>query len=561
MASAGGVVGVDPRLAVPVNLLNRNNWNAATAGIDRARTQNPDNRPLVSIDRRLHEFNYPSDYQNFESGRALQTLDEVRSSIVQWQVLNPSANTRFFRPASNARRTDRYNTAHEQVARLLDEVNQHVALWVGHPAPSADMAREYMSAAGIWGRNHPRFQPQEGMGTDNYASILELVTPGGAGYEPETAPGRANIIAAVQEAATFAAALEAAPATNHFDRRVRLSTVAGVNNVTNPNIHVGNPRQPNQTTNASIQATMAIDLAQIASFIKSTVAAAMNPQQLFALKHHSDLVGAMGLPQPRRAETEMARAPLVAQRIIRNHLAVVPGWGGNVTHLRGLLTLVCQYLMMGKHFFHPDAQPLDKNIVPLLSRNDLGAVLFHELVPPAEQALVATATLRMPVIAAILTECGSGGAPLTGGGAVFNDANDTTAPTGAAPYDLSRDQFITNVLSGQPDGITGNLGGFRQFPDGEGIDPRGARGGDYRRGGVAHREGAIFELRNMVPSDALTNDLNLTTDRFPRTQWVIVATHICNLLAALNALTMAQSAVDTRYRQATGLLHNELSPW
>ena len=150
--------------------------------------------------------------------------------------------------------------------------------------------------------------------------------------------------------------------------------------------------------------------------------------------------------------------------------------------------------------------------------------------------------------ATILAETGR--APAT---AVFNRAADDVAPAGVAPYNVSNTQFIDNILAGNNDGITAHLSGFRQFFHGESVDPAAARGGDYHRGGVGQREGAIFEMRNMIPADAL----NLPTDRFPRGRWVGLATHMVDMIAALNARTVAQSARDTRYRQATGALYDE----
>jgi hypothetical protein len=437
---------------------------------------------------------------------------------------------------------------------LRADTTAHQAWWLAHPTPpqpvaggagiaaAPGMRRQYSpTGAGAWGAAHP---VAAGLGAETYASILEIVTPA---YAPETAAGRLNIVAAMTEANNLAAAIEAG--TNNFANRILLNTIGGTAGL-QANTYVGNANQPAQTTDASIQGTMGIDLAQIASFFKSTIAAANRPQQLFTLKHQSDPAGAMGMPAPRRAETEMARAPLAAKRVIRNRLAAAPGWGGNVTHMRGLITLICQYLMMGKYSLYGGAWGLDKNIVPLLSRNDLGAVIFNELVPPGERALVAGG-LGAFVRNAILAETVRNGAT-----PVFNDAAESI-PLGAPPLNVSCQQFVDNVLSGVPDGITGQLGGFRTFAHGEDVDPTAARGGDYRRGGVAHREGAIFELRNIVPSDAL----NLPTDRLPRNQWVNLATHLATVLDALNARTVAASATDTRYNQAAGALQNEPAPW
>jgi hypothetical protein len=111
------------------------------------------------------------------------------------------------------------------------------------------------------------------------------------------------------------------------------------------------------------------------------------------------------------------------------------------------------------------------------------------------------------------------------------------------------------------DGITHRLGGFKKFDHGEDIDPAGNKGGDYRRGPAAHREGAIFELRNIIPSDAFQVLHGLASDRFPRGHWVTLATYFCDALAALNARTVAQSARDTRFRQATGATQDEAGNW
>jgi hypothetical protein len=546
--------GPDPRAANPVNLLNQANWGVATAAIDLNRARNPDNSPLLLIDQVLQQNDYQRIYDNYETGLAQMILVTIQGYIANWHALNPNANTRMLRRASNVRRRARFNNANALLIALNNEVVAQLAMWAANPAPHPAMERQYRPGImGLWDSNHPRFQPQEGMGRDRYASILELVTPGGPGYEPETVAGRANIIAAMTDAVNIATGIEAA--TQNFDRRVRLNTVAGVNNVTDPDIFVGNPAQPNQTTDASIQATMAIDLAQVASFFKSVVAAANKPQNLFALKHASDPGG--HIMHPRRSETVMARAPLVAKNIIRNRLVLLDGgWAGNVSHLRGLFVLISQYLMMGKYSLHGGAWGLDKNIVPLLSRNDLGTVIFNQLVPPAEQALVAANLV--PVRNAILAETGR-----NGGMAVFNQEADDVVPFGDAPFDLSCEQFIDNILAGNPDGITNNLGGFRQFDLPEGVDPTGARGGDYRHPGgggrpaAMEREGAIFEMRNIVPADLL----DLPTDRFPHAHWIALATHIADMLAALNARTVALSARDTRFRQATGALLDEPANW
>ena len=346
------------------------------------------------------------------------------------------------------------------------------------------------------------------------------------------------------EAATLAQRIK--NATGNFANRVLLNTVPG-SAVTNAHTYVGNAHQPAQTTDASLQATMGVDLAQLPSLFKSTMSY-MDQQQLFELKHHSD-PGDMAL-EARRFKTEAARAPVVAQRVIRNanRLNRPVGSVPSLVHLRGLLTLMAQYLLMGQHFIH-DGQPgLDKNIVPLLSRNDLGSLLTA-LLPPAERTYVTNN--RAAIRAALLAEVGRNGAST-----VFTSADETGVVANRAPYNLTCTAFINHVLQGQADGITGNLGGFHRFDNPEVIDPAGARDAEYRRGGAAHREGAIFEMRNIIPHNAL----GLGSDRFPRAQWVPFATYVADMLAALNQRTQAQAVRDIRYRQVGGVTP-EVADW
>lgn len=550
--------GPDPRAANAVNLLNWANWAAATATIDRTRTRNPDNGPIGQIDALLLNHNYQRLYDNWESASAIALLVQIRNHINNWNALNPNANTRFGRLFSNAKRTRRYNAANLALANLNAEATAHITMWTANPNPPAAMTRQYRQPAGAvmgpWNAAHPTFQPQEGMGRDRYASILEIVTPGGPGFEPETVAGRANIIGAMTEAVNLATAIEAS--TNNFANRVPLNTIAGVNAVTNPNIFVGNPLQPAQTTDASIQSTFAVDLAQLPSYVMSTLG--FGGQNLYGLKHPADTFAPLfpGM-QPvaiDRAKVELNRAQADASAII--HAVGRPGGPGapSLANLRGLLVIICQYLRMGKYYVYQGQPGLDKNIVDMLSRTDL-AVIYQRNVPgPAatpntEQNWVSA---NLPALMnQIRLRTGR-----TGATRLFTDQAEAWAAPPVYPphYLVTVDQFLTNIFTQPSDGVTPHFGGWggHTYPT-EDIDPAGARPGDSRPVGAAHREGPVFELRNMVPTGG--------GGRFPHAQWIPLATYMANVLASLNARAEAAAGVrDVRYAQNAGALANQ-RPW
>jgi hypothetical protein len=540
-------VGLDPRLATPVNWLSYANWAAATVAIDRTRVQNPANAHLVQIDTLLGG-NYQGLFENWERGQALALLAQIRAGINNWRAANPNANTRFGHPFSNARRTARYNTALGHLNNLDAEITVHLAMWAGNPNPPVGMQRQYQpGGVGPWTAVHPSFQPQEGMGTDRYASILEIVTPGGPGYEPETPAGTGNILAAMTEAAALATAIGGA--TNNFARRVPLNTVGGTN-ITNAATHIGNLNQPAQTTDASIQSTFAVDLAQLPSYVRSTLG--FGGQNLYNIKHHSDDF----VPHPVLHTVAIDRAKVELNSAAGDAAAIINGIGRPVgigaptlANLRGLLVIICQYLRMGKYYFYNGAPGLDKNIVDLLSRTDL-SVIYNRNVP----GLAATPnteknwvfTNQAALINAIKVR-----AVRTGGTRLFTDAAEAwAAPVGyPAHYLVTVDQFLTNIFTQASDGVTPHFGGWvAPFPT-EDVDPTGARGGDSRPVGAAHREGPVFELRNMVP-------VALGQARFPYAQWLPLATYISALLGALNARNEAAAGVnDVRY--GGGALHNQ----
>jgi Domain of unknown function (DUF4157) len=351
------------------------------------------------------------------------------------------------------------------------------------------------------------------LGTAEYASIIEIVTNA---YAPETAGGRADILQSMTDARTLAEAIRARDPRNN---RFKLNAVApGISD----RYYVGNAGQPGQTVNGSIQANFGIELSQIGAFVDKTI----NDHQggpiggyhhpNYKVKHHTDQV------IPGHDEGDVVRLELVAAATDANTIINAIANPGAVAlhHLKGLMTVVCQYLRFGKIFYDngydPAGLPLQpglvKNMIPLMARTDL-STMFNELVPAAEQAVI-NAT-RVAVLANILAVTGR-----TAGRALLNDPAEAKNENELAAWDpiyrIGCNTFITNVFTQAQDGVTANLGNIREMAP-EKIDPS-----DWTRhrppGAAEHyahpgqpnqpnrpapyREGAVFELRNMVPPGA-----------------------------------------------------------
>lgn len=368
-----------------------------------------------------------------------------------------------------------------------------------------------------------------GMGGDKYASIVEIVTKP---YEPETVPGRAALTQAMKDAVKFATDLETK--TRAFQDRVALKDVPGAT-ATNDEIHVGNTAVGHQSTDASIQSTLGIDIAQLASYVKTALS--VGSAAPFSVKHHSDEPdpNQRGLVAKSRAREELPKAVDDATSIIndvghkhRREWSLLKS-KSSLVNMRGLLTLMAQYLRMGRYFYDDKGKGgLDKNIVPLLSRTNLSAIFAG--LPADEKHWLKRheKSVRQKLYAATGRIKHS---------TVFTDPTQTIRYT-HIPTDVK--EFITNIFHGGDDGITGvkiggrdpenRLGGFHRMGP-ENIDPGAGAGG---------KQGPIFELRNMENTDIRV------TDRFPKGDWEKVGKYQTEVVGALNARDDAEAKKDTK---------------
>lgn len=379
-----------------------------------------------------------------------------------------------------------------------------------HPA-LAGVERVYVDAGGNEQQAHPL---GPGMGNDRYASILEIVTKA---YSPETPMGRAQIIRAMRDAVELANALETRGYTN---RRAPLHQLNNKIHTVSNNIHVGHPNQAAQTTDASIQTTVGVDLAHIGSFVDNIVG--FGSQAPFLLKHDSDYTH--NYVYHARAHEELNRARQDASRII-NDIGHAYGGGLNspLVNMRGLLMLICQYLRMGRYAYSGGSWCLDKNITPFLSRTNLSHIRQNQL-GAAEQAWLNHHIAALPARIYAQTERDR----LT---TVFTDPSEVQNNPGHG-IDLTVQTFVNNVLTQNLDGITDQLGGMKLI-GAENIDPLQARG-------AGPRLGPVFEIRNEIPKDEAVGE------RFPRGSWVELANFWVNLIRMLNARTEAQATRDAR---------------
>lgn len=462
---------------------------------------------------------------SWDSGEADRQLGRIEILARNWLDAN---NDPPFVWRPEARR--HYLQARDTVTALGTSAGTHRAFWQA-PANVGPRQREYRrTVAGVsdpWSLAHPTHA-----GGERYASILEIVT---RPYEPETAAGRADIVASMTEAVQLAHGIQAA--TGNFARRERLNTVAGTNLIS-PETFVGNGEVPNQGTDASIQSTFAVDLSQIPSFIWSTVAT-LAPQSRFSLKHQADTEMGARSARTNRAEVELYAAVRDATTIAKALQARYTALGRvapELVNFRGLLTLVCSYLRMGRYFF-AGGSPLDKNLTDLLSRTDLAVI--RSTVPAPEGACWRSLDGLRWLRDQILAQTGR-----NGDGALFNNESQTRALGGEAPYDLTCKRFIGNVFTTAQDGVTGNLGGFKKLPA-ESVDPN-----RNRPGAEAGREAPVFELRNMIPKTSAAAEAVAGGEiaRFPATEWVGLAQYFADMFALLNARTEAQAVRDVRIR-------------
>lgn len=345
-----------------------------------------------------------------------------------------------------------------------------------------------------------------------YASVLEIVT---RHYPPETTEGRANILAAIDDAIELANLID----TNIVTPRARRLLGVGGKLKAHPSapsgaFHLGNTSQTGQTTDASFQATFGLELAQIGALFKS-----LEYQQHFVTKHHSDIQYDEGA----RVRQEMAQARKDADAVMK-----ALGWETKITYVssespghetRGLLVLILQYLRMGRYFYDTDGSrnPLNKNIVNLLSRTDL-AHIYKALMPVQKFAIDKA---KVKVAQELLAKSGRSGAK-----ALFNEPAESRTPTDVS-YNISCQKFLDNIFAGVTDGVTSQLSGFLLRPA-ERIDPEDVRGGLFEK------MGPVFELRNIATPPVASSLLNAPAGRIPRSQWKALATYLIDLLKTLN---------------------------
>lgn len=398
------------------------------------------------------------------------------------------------------------------------------ALPVNQP-DTAETKPLFRQGTGDWVWHHPL---GPGMGMDNYASIVEIVTKA---YAAETDQGKQNLINAMTDAAQFAADVESE--TNNFQDRVKLGDVNNVDAKSDA-IYIGNDQATDkQSTEGSIQSTLGLDLSEMGSFIKSTMG--FGSQGIFSLKHHSDTYTKDWKPVDRVLEEvplAVRDATAIINEIGHKYKTGLFGWGKgktpDLTNMRGLLIMICQYLRMGRYFYEGD-RPLDKNIVPLLSRTNLSAI-FQGL--PADDRTWLKKH-KKKVLKKIYAHT-----KRTKSSTVFTNKDQSTV---SAHNPITVEKFVKNIFGANDDGITSKLGGFHKMGM-EDIDPEAKRPGSE-----AHKVAPVFEMRNLIPKG-----IDLDSDRFPRTSWVKLGTFMANIINKLNKRTDDEAKQDMKVRANTG---------
>lgn len=382
------------------------------------------------------------------------------------------------------------------VQPMLDEAAKHELRWRSS-ALKAENIESLMREVGpkdqdVWSPVHP---VAEGLTGEGYDSIVEIVTKA---YDPETEQGSKALLADMADAAELAGRIEAA--TGQFAARVPLASISGVTAKAR-SAFVGNdkPTTVPQRTDASVQATMAVELKEMQGFFLAGMGGfqrgGFGPRE-FALKHQSGI----------DVEQEVGRqAPNVATKVLYD----LPREDFVPNDLLGLFTLVAQYLLMGAVFESPGNPQLDKNAVALLSRTDLAKV-YRQNVSEREKRWV---TPHLDLVKDSLlrhTRRDAGHLLLT---------PESYPPLPHVTRTLKCGPFIDNVFTQPSDGFTPHLdeGIFKQMgperiPDGPGK-------------GQKDRTAPVFEMRNMIPRAG---------DRFARNQWVPLATDLVTLLTRLN---------------------------
>jgi len=478
-----------------------------------------------------------NEYENRNQGGYLRRIDKGQKAISP-EILIQDLDAEAFgdRTTRSYKLFDR-NGLELQVFPADQRLNAEAALKARNSGGQIKPIYEHTVAGR---RTEHASHPLIGMGMGSYASILEIVTKA---YAPETMAGATAIFEAMHDAEAFAGNLETA--TGNLNNRVRLNTVAGVT-VADDNIFVGNSHVGNQTTAASIQSTFAVDIAKLPAYFK-----AIQNAVLFDLKSHTDYsvtpetretigdteVVTKGTPVwHSRALEEAAHASEVATAII-NRVGKTTGswkWKKDYTleNLRGVLTLMCQYLLMGKYFYKSmddEKGGLDKNLAALLSRTNLSAI-FTTL-PNDERNFVRKKYKRLKTAIKAETE-------RNGGSTIFTDPSQRRR---YGHISTTVDQFIHKVFKSDSDGITNAFGGFHRM-DAESIDPE-----NRRIGNESGKTAPVFELRNMIPKG--------DGERFNKNTWQDMAVYQASLLRILNRISDADARkkISIRASETDGL--------
>ena len=424
---------------------------------------------------------------HFEDNTGARTYYDTLAAA---QAAHPAPN-----PGETVRDETVTNHADVAAARAVSAAANAAPLALSAPPLPAGLyirPHQFTRGAGAPTANHPA---GPGMGTDRYASILEIVTKA---YEPETPAGAQDIHDAMVDAAALAGNINP-------NVRTQLSNVAGVN-AASPNFFIGNNNAPNQSVNASIQTNLGVRIAQYAAMLESMQT---QNQGLFKLKHSQDAAETVG----QFLDDQLHRATQDAENVIEHigrvkRRTLMPNKNIDLMSMQGFLTLVAQYLRLGRYGFENGRWVLDKNIVANLSRTDLSTIFAG--LPSDDQTWLRQN--RATVDARLLHETGR-----AAGSSLFTDPTEAQVRGGRLAATVQG--FLDNVFTRASDGITPNFGAIRT------MGPEVVRRGGLMGHGA--KRGPIFEIRNMVPRAG--------GERFPPDSWVNLADYFIALLERLNA--------------------------
>jgi hypothetical protein len=289
-----------------------------------------------------------------------------------------------------------------------------------------------------------------------------------------------------------------------------------------------------QTTDAHIQASVGVDLAQVPELL--SLLPRMRYSQVpkgQALSVESDVQASV------QYEAILAKSRAVAGTIIHEIREAMRGNGAskelragqNLVNLKGLLATMALYLLGGG-----DALLLDsnwKNFTPLLSRVDLGT-LFKTSLTPTERAIFAESDNTDHIKDRLLSETGRLG----------------MMPLIAKPvykkWSITCEAFIDNVLAGQPDGIMTLLTSMEKFKElqpesvGPARQPEQLTESSTSQYPVdARRQGIVFETRVMKYRKPMLDKIDELIasggkTRYPLESWYPVAEEVIDLVMQLN---------------------------